>query len=49
MIKISDEELKVLQAAAEILDRKVDGAEDWEQTQLSFIISQLQDIVENSY
>ena len=49
MIKISDEELKVLQAAAEILDGKIDGAEDWEQTQLSFFISQLQDIVENYY
>lgn len=49
MIKISDEELKVLQAAAEILDGKIDSAEDWEQTQLSFLISQLQDIVENYY
>lgn len=49
MIKISDEELKIFQAAAEILDRKIDGADDWEQTQLSFLISQLQDIVENYY
>lgn len=49
MIKISDEELKVLQVAAEILDGKIDGAESWEQTELSFLISQLQDIVENSY
>ena len=49
MIKISDEELKVLQEAFEILDGKIDDAEDWEQTQLSFVISQLQDIVENSY
>lgn len=49
MIKISDEELEVLQKAFEILDEKIDSAEDWEQTQLSFIISQLQDIVENSY
>lgn len=49
MIKISDEELEVLQKTFEILDEKIDGAEDWEQTQLSFLISQLQDIVENSY
>ena len=49
MIKISDEELEVLQKAFEIINEKIDGAEDWEQTQLSFVISQLQNIVENSY
>ncbi len=49
MIKISEEESRILQAAAEILDEKIDSAEDWEQTELSFLISQLQDIVENYY